>query len=224
MKRIVTLLALTIFCCVGALQAAAETKKPTSLEERVSYGIGMNIGKDFQNKGFTVKPELLAQGIKDVLAGQETLMTVEEVQQTIAELQKVLKEKISTKNVAEGKTFLEANKKKDGVKVTASGLQYKVLKAGEGKKPGPESNVKVNYKGTLVDGTVFDSSYKRGKPASFQVGRVIKGWVEGLQLMNVGSKYQFVIPAELAYGERGAGPVIGPNSVLIFEVELLEIN
>lgn len=223
MKRIVTLLALVSFCCVGVLQAAAETKKPTSLEDRVSYGIGMNIGKDFKNKDFTVKPDLLAQGIKDQQTGK-TLLTDEEVQQTIVELQKLLQKKIGSKNITEGKAFLEANKKKEGVKVTESGLQYRVITAGEGATPTAESNVKVNYKGTLIDGTVFDSSYKRGQPASFQVGRVIKGWIEGLQLMKVGSKYEFVIPPELAYGERGAGPVIGPNSVLIFEVELLEIN
>ncbi|ORJ62384.1 FKBP-type peptidyl-prolyl cis-trans isomerase [Geothermobacter hydrogeniphilus] len=224
MKRIVTLLALAGFCCVGVLQAAAETKKPTSLEDRVSYGIGMNIGKDFKNKDFAVNPELLAQGLKDVLAGDKTLMTPEEVQRTIMELQSVLQKKIGDKNLAEGKAFLEANKKKEGVKVTASGLQYKVLKEGSGATPTAESNVKVNYKGTLIDGTEFDSSYKRGQPATFQVGRVIKGWVEGLQLMKVGSKYQFVIPPELAYGDRGAGPQIGPNSVLVFEVELLEVN
>jgi len=224
MKRIVMLLALAGFCCVGALQATAETKKPTSLEERVSYGIGMNIGKDFKSKGFSINPELLAQGLKDVLDGKEPLLSDEEVQQTILELQTTLQKTIGDKNKVEGQAFLEANKKKDGVKVTASGLQYKVLKEGEGAKPGPESNVKVNYKGTLIDGTEFDSSYKRGQPATFQVGRVIKGWVEGLQLMKAGSKYEFYIPSELAYGDRGAGPVIGPNSVLVFEVELLEVN
>jgi FKBP-type peptidyl-prolyl cis-trans isomerase FklB len=224
MKRLIILLTPVLLLAVFALPAVAETKKPSTLEERVSYGIGMNIGRDFKGKDFAVDPDLLAKGIKDVVADGATLMTEEEVQQTIMELQQVLQTKVSDKNKADGEAFLAANKAKDGVKVTASGLQYRVIKEGEGTAPGAESQVKVNYKGTLVDGTEFDSSYKRGEPATFQVGRVIPGWVEGLQLMKPGSTYEFVIPSGLAYGERGAGPVIGPDAVLVFEVELLEVT
>jgi FKBP-type peptidyl-prolyl cis-trans isomerase FklB len=130
----------------------------------------------------------------------------------------------ATKNAAEGEKFLAENKKKDGVKTTASGLQYKVLKEGSGPSPKETDTVVVNYKGTLIDGTEFDSSFKRNEPASFQVNRVVKGWIEALQLMKAGSKYQLFIPAALAYGERGAGQLIGPNATLIFEVELLSIK
>jgi len=205
--------------------------KPESLEQRISYGIGMNIGRDFKNQDIQVDPELLARGVKDVLAGGETLMSEEEVQQTIAELQKVMQEKQEAKNKVIGEAnqkagaeFLAANAKKEGVKTTASGLQYKVIEAGNGKTPAATDKVQVNYRGSLVDGTEFDSSYKRGKPAEFPVNGVIKGWTEALQLMKEGAKYQIFIPAELAYGERGAGPVIGPNSTLIFDVELIAVN
>ncbi|TYO97113.1 FKBP-type peptidyl-prolyl cis-trans isomerase FklB [Geothermobacter ehrlichii] len=222
--RMTTLAASLLLALAMALPVAAADKKPTTLEERVSYGIGMNIGRDFKGKGFEVNPDLLARGIKDVLAGGELLMTEDEVRQTIMELQQVLQEKAAAKNRAEGEAFLAANRKKDGVKVTASGLQYRVIREGDGATPGPDSTVTVNYRGALVDGTEFDSSYKRGKPATFQLNRVIRGWTEGLQLMKAGGKYEFVLPADLAYGEQGAGQVIGPNSVLIFEVELLEVN
>ncbi len=222
--RMTTLAASLLLVLAMILPAAAADEKPTTLEERVSYGIGMNIGRDFKGKGFEVKPDLLARGVRDVLAGGELLMTEDEVRQTIMELQQVLQKKVAARNKTEGEAFLAANRKKDGVKVTASGLQYRVIREGAGATPGPESTVTVNYRGTLVDGTEFDSSYKRGKPATFQLNRVIKGWTEGLQLMKTGGKYEFVLPPELAYGEQGAGQVIGPNSVLIFEVELLEVN
>jgi FKBP-type peptidyl-prolyl cis-trans isomerase FklB len=205
--------------------------KPETLEQRISYGIGMNIGRDFKNQEIQVDPELLARGVKDSLAGGETLMSDEEVQQTIAELQKLMQEKQAAKNkvigeanLKAGSEFLAANAKKEGVKTTASGLQYKVIEAGKGKTPGATDKVRVNYRGSLVDGTEFDSSYKRGKPAEFPVNGVIKGWTEALQLMKEGAKYQLFIPAELAYGERGAGPVIGPNATLIFDVELIAVN
>ncbi|RME40740.1 MAG: FKBP-type peptidyl-prolyl cis-trans isomerase [Deltaproteobacteria bacterium] len=222
--RIVTFATTLALILALALPVAAADKKPTTLEERVSYGIGLNIGRDFKNKGFEVKPDLLAQGIKDVLAGGDLLMSDDEVRQTIMELQQVLQQKVSAKNKAEGDAFLAANAKKEGVKVTKSGLQYRVIKEGTGATPKADSTVKVNYRGTLIDGTEFDSSYKRGQPATFQLNKVIPGWTEGLQLMKAGGKYEFVLPPELAYGERGAGQVIGPNSVLVFEVELLEVQ
>lgn len=222
--RFFTVIASFALIAALVLPAAAADKKPATLEERVSYGIGLNIGRDFKDKGFEVKPDLLAQGIRDVLAGGELLMTDDEVRQTIMELQQVLQEKLAARNKAEGDAFLAANAKKDGVKVTDSGLQYRVIKEGTGATPKADSTVKVNYRGTLVDGTEFDSSYKRGQPATFQLNKVIPGWTEGLQLMKAGGKYEFVLPPDLAYGERGAGQVIGPNSVLVFEVELLEVQ
>jgi FKBP-type peptidyl-prolyl cis-trans isomerase FklB len=174
---------------------------------------------------------VLFGGLKDALAGKEAALTKEEREKTLQAFQKEMMEKqitaskeAATKNAAEGEKFLTENKKKDGVKTTASGLQYKVLKEGSGPSPKETDTVVVNYKGTLIDGTEFDSSFKRNEPASFQVNRVVKGWIEALQLMKAGSKYQLFIPSALAYGERGAGQLIGPNATLIFEVELLSIK
>jgi len=222
-------LTLILLLTMSSLGIAAD--KPVSLEERVSYGIGMNIARDFKKQEFKVDPDLLAQGIKDTQAGGETLMTDEEVQATIAELQKILQVKQAEKakvlgeaNKKAGDEFLATNAKKDGVKTTASGLQYKVIEKGAGKVPAATDKVQVHYLGTLIDGTEFVSSYKRGQPATFPVNGVIKGWTEALQLMKEGAKYQLYIPADLAYGERGAGPAIGPNSTLIFDVELLKVN
>ena len=225
----VSVLTLALLVALPTLGTAAD--KPESLEERVSYGIGMNIARDFEKQEIKVNPELLAQGIKDVQAGGATLMNDDEVKATIAELQEMLKAKqaammkdLGEANKKAGAEFLAANAKKEGVKTTASGLQYKVIDEGAGKIPAATDKVKVHYRGTLVDGEEFDSSYKRGEPAVFPVNGVIKGWTEALQLMKEGSKFQLFIPAELAYGERGAGPVIGPNSTLIFEVELVAVN
>lgn len=225
----VSVLTLTLLVALPTLGTAAD--KPESLEERVSYGIGMNIARDFEKQEIKVNPELLAQGIKDVQAGGTTLMNDDEVKATIAELQEMLKAKqaammkdLGEANKMAGAEFLAANAKKEGVKTTASGLQYKVIEAGTGKSPAETDKVKVHYTGTLVDGKEFDSSIKRGQPATFPVNGVIKGWTEALQLMKEGAKYQLYIPAELAYGERGAGPVIGPNSTLIFDVELIAVN
>jgi FKBP-type peptidyl-prolyl cis-trans isomerase len=164
------------------------------------------------------------------LKGAKPLMNDEQVKATMAAFQKEMmakqaaaKKEMGAKNEAAGKKFLDENKKKEGWKTTASGLQYKVLKEGSGTAPKETDTVKVNYRGTTIDGTEFDSSYKRGQPATFPVNRVIKGWTEGLQLMKPGSKYQLAIPSNLAYGERGAGSDIGPNSTLLFDVELLEV-
>lgn len=229
MLKTLSAAALALLLAVSPVLAADQ--KPTSLEDRVSYGIGMNIGHDFMKQDLHVNPDLVAQGIADVMAGKETLMTNEEVQSTIAELQKKLKDKRDAemkvqgeKNKTEGAKFLAENAKKEGVKTTASGLQYKVIKEGTGPTPTAKDKVEVNYRGKLVDGTEFDSSYKRGQPATFPVSGVIKGWTEALQLMKEGSKYEVVIPSDLAYGERGAPPVIGPNATLIFDVELLKVN
>src|SRR5207245_6156428 len=175
--------------------------------------------------------DALADGVKDGLSGVQPLLTEDEVRQVMTTFSKEMTEKTAMankeaaeKNTAEGEKFLRENKNKPGVKTTASGLQYKALKEGSGAPPKATDTVVVNYRGTLVDGTEFDSSYKRGEPAPFPVNRVIKGWTEALQLMKPGSKYQLFIPASLAYGERGAGRDIGPNATLIFDVELLSIK
>ena len=198
---------------------------------KVSYSIGMSLGTDFKAQGIDIDPEVMMQAIKDVSAGGNTLMTEEEVRKTITDFQKDLAAKQEAKakeggvkNLKDGAAFLAENGKKEGVVTLPSGLQYKIEKKGTGKKPGAKDSVTVHYKGTLIDGTEFDSSYKRGEPVSFPVGGVIPGWTEALQLMEEGSKWQLFIPANLAYGERGAGAQIGPNSTLIFEVELLKVQ
>lgn len=198
---------------------------------KVSYGIGMSLGTDFKAQGIEIDPDVMAQAIKDVTTGGKTLMTEEEVRKVITDFQKevVAKQEAKAKeggnkNLKDGETFLAENSKKEGIVTLPSGLQYKVEKKGAGKKPGPSDSVTVHYKGTLIDGTEFDSSYKRGEPVSFPVGGVIPGWTEALQLMEEGSKWQLFIPAKLAYGERGAGAQIGPNSTLVFDVELLKVK
>ncbi len=203
--------------------AIAEEKKPTTLEERFSYGLGLRMGTDFKERGYAVEPELLMQGLQDALDGKEPLMTMDEAQAAMMELQQISQKKAADQKKVEGDTFLAENAKKEGVKTTASGLQYKELQAGTGATPTADDKVKVHYKGSLLNGQEFDSSYKRGEPATFGVGQVIKGWTEGLQLMKEGSKYELYIPADLAYGDQGAGRAIGPGETLIFEVELLEI-
>jgi FKBP-type peptidyl-prolyl cis-trans isomerase FklB len=202
-----------------------------SQKEKVSYALGMDLGNQFRKQATDVDPALLYQGLKDALAGGKTLLTEEEARAAIAVLQNELAKKqaeaakiLAEKNKKEGEAFLAANKGKEGVVVLPSGLQYKILKQGEGPKPAADDTVVCHYRGTLVDGTEFDSSYKRNQPVPFVVKGVIKGWTEALQLMTVGSRWQLWIPAELAYGERARGNIIGPNSTLIFEVELISIQ
>jgi FKBP-type peptidyl-prolyl cis-trans isomerase FklB len=204
---------------------------PKTTIEKVSYGIGLNIGKNFKKDGIDVDLGLLMKGLKDALAGSKPLLTEAEIREAMTAIQKELQAKQASrgkeageKNTKEGETFLAENKKKEGVKTTKSGLQYKVIKAGTGKTPKATDTVVTHYRGTLIDGTVFDSSYDRNEPATFPVGKVIKGWTEALQLMTVGSKWQLFIPSALAYGEDGAGDDIGPNAVLIFEIELVAIK
>ncbi|MBN4054806.1 FKBP-type peptidyl-prolyl cis-trans isomerase, partial [Nitrospira defluvii] len=176
-------------------------------------------------------PEALAAGIADMLSGREPRLTVEEVQSVMKAFQEEMRAKaevgqqaVAEKNKKEGEAFLKANKKKEGVIILTSGLQYKIIKEGNGKIPQKTDTVKTNYRGSLIDGTEFDSSYKRGEPTSFPVSAVISGWTEALQLMNVGSKWEHYVPSNLAYGPRGAGQMIGPNATLIFEIELLGIE
>jgi FKBP-type peptidyl-prolyl cis-trans isomerase FklB len=196
-------------------------------KEKVSYIIGMDIGRNLKKQSIDVDPNIIAKGMKDALSGEKPLLTGQEIQETMLAFQKemiVKQAEIGKKNKAEGEAFLAENKKKEGVKTLPSGLQYKVIKAGTGKIPKLTDTVTAHYRGTLINGTEFDSSYKRGQPANFQVSGVIRGWTEALQLMQEGSRWQLFIPSNLAYGEKGAGNVIGPNEMLIFEIELISIQ
>jgi FKBP-type peptidyl-prolyl cis-trans isomerase FklB len=198
---------------------------------KLSYALGMNLGVNFHKQAEAIDPQSLLQGLQDGLAGGKTLLTEEEMGVALRQLQSEIRAKQEEKrrlvpeaNRKAGEAFLSENKSKPGVVTLPSGLQYKILTAGTGPKPGLEDTVVCNYRGTLIDGTEFDSSARHGGPATFPVKGVIKGWTEALQLMPVGSKWQLVIPPDLAYGERGAGDAIGPNATLIFEVELVSIR
>jgi FKBP-type peptidyl-prolyl cis-trans isomerase FklB len=196
------------------------------LKDKASYAIGIDIGMNFKKQNMDLNPDALAAGAKDALSGKPQV-SPNEVREIMTQWQKDFSEKqkvMATKNQADGEKYLTENKKKEGVKTTASGLQYKVIKEGTGPQPKATDTVTVNYRGTLIEGTEFDSSYKRGEPATFPLNGVIKGWTEGVQLMKKGSKYQFVIPPNLGYGDRAVGPEIPPNSTLVFEVELLDIK
>ncbi len=221
--------ALFALLVMGCNQSGVKNVELKTFTDSVSYSIGTDIGKNFKQQDIEINIDALAKGLADAFADGDLELTDVQSAQILNKFQQVMREKMQAKNDAEatenakkGEEFLAENKKKDGVKVTASGLQYKVIKQGNGPKPKLTDKVKVNYRGTLIDGTEFDSSYKRGEPAQFPLNGVIKGWTEGLQLMPVGSKYEFYIPAELAYGARGP-QTIGPNQTLIFEVELLDI-
>lgn len=216
------LLAVTL---AGVLSQAAYADAP-ALEtdaDKVSYGLGMMIGERVLNQYGDIDYDLLLQGIKAQQTG-ETLLTIEEAQVVLQAQQTQASEAKAAEAGEVGKTYLAENAAREGVTVTDSGLQYETLQEGDGAKPTLEDTVTVHYVGTLLDGSEFDSSIARGEPASFPLKGVIPGWTEGLQLMSVGSKYRLVIPADLAYGERGAGQSIGPGETLVFEVELLEIK
>jgi FKBP-type peptidyl-prolyl cis-trans isomerase len=218
-------------------QSSAAKKTPTPLTlstqtQKASYAIGMNIGKNLKRDSVEVDPAILLRGLKDAIAGNKLLLSDDEAKAALTQLQAEVRGKEEAKakaaaveNKKLGDAFLAANKTKEGVVTLPSGLQYKIIKEGTGPKPSADDTVVCNYRGTLVDNTEFDSSYKRGEPIKIPVGQVIKGWTEAIQLMPVGSKWQLFIPSDLAYGERGApGSPIGPNSALIFDVELLSIE
>jgi FKBP-type peptidyl-prolyl cis-trans isomerase FklB len=233
MKRqlLAILTTFTIVLLAIGCTAADKTPKLETLMDKVSYSIGLNIGKDFKSQNIEVTPELLARGIKDAISDTKPLLTDEEIQEAIASFQQErmaeaeeMAKAAGEKNRQEGESFLLENAKKEGVVTLPSGLQYKVIEEGTGKSPEPGDQVTVHYRGTLVDGTEFDSSYERGEPVTFPVGGVIPGWTEALQLMKEGAKWQLFIPPSLAYGEKGAGQVIGPNSTLIFDVELISVQ
>ena len=213
-------------------QVSAEEKPVLKdQKDKVSYSIGMDIGNNLKKQAIDVNPDALVYGIKDALSGGKALITEQEVKDTLMAFQKEMASKqserlkeLGEKNKKEGEAFLAENKKKEGVITLPSGLQYKVIKEGTGETPKLTDTVTTNYRGTLIDGTEFDSSYRREQPATFPVKGVIAGWTEALQLMKVGSKWQLFTPSNLAYGERGAGRDIGPNAALIFDVELLSIK
>jgi len=192
-------------------------------QEKNGYSVGYDIGRSLHRQLADVDAESMARGLKDAMNGVAPALPDQEIQQRFATVRQESAKKIVEKNKKDGEAFLAKNKSEKGVKTTASGLQYKVITAGKGKQPTAEDTVTVNYRGTLIDGTEFDSSYKRNQPATFPVKGVIAGWTEALPLMKEGSKWMLYIPANLAYGERGAGNMIGPNSTLVFEVELLSI-
>ncbi len=227
-----------ILACVAMLAACGqqeETKAPAqSLESddaKLAYAIGMDIGQSLKTLGSDLDRTALVAAINDRLDGAESKLSQEDagkIKQAFfikqAEEKAAEQKALGEKNKTDGEAFLAEHAKKEGVSVTESGLQYAVIKAADGAKPAATDKVTVHYKGTLIDGTEFDSSVARGEPISFPLNGVIKGWQEGVQLMSVGSKYKLVLPSDLAYGDRGAGPKIGPNSVLVFEVELLAIG
>ncbi len=200
-------------------------------QQELSYAIGMSIGGNLLQQKIDLDLDKLSAGIAAAYTGKEALLSQEEMVKVLTDYQKEMQAKqiaeaaaAAEKNKAAGQAYLADNAKKDGVKTTDSGLQYEVLTKGDGVTPGAQDQVTVNYRGTLIDGTEFDSSYKRGQPATFGVSGVISGWTEALQLMKEGDKFRLVIPAELAYGDRCAPPVIEPGSTLVFEVELVKVN
>jgi FKBP-type peptidyl-prolyl cis-trans isomerase len=212
----------------------AKTQAPLTLKtqkDKASYAIGMNIGAGLRKQSVDIDPAIVARGLRDSFSNGKTLLTEDEAHAALTQLQSEVRmkqqemaQRLGQANKKEGTAFLEANKTKDGIVTLPSGLQYKVLQEGTGPKPAATDTVECNYRGTLLDNTEFDSSYKGGQPAKFPVNGVIKGWTEALQLMPVGSKWQLFVPADLAYGERGKGGQIGPNATLVFEVELLSIQ
>ena len=215
-----------------AFTLSAADSKPVlkDQKDKVSYGYGMQIGSNLKRQGIEINPDLLAAGLKASLAGEKTLITEDEARQAMNDFQKDMQAKRMEKQKVEGEEnkkkgdeFLAQNKKKEGIKTTESGLQYQVVTTGTGPKPKAEDTVSTHYRGTLIDGTEFDSSYKRGEPAKFPVNGVIKGWTEALQLMPVGSKWKLFIPGDLAYGPSGR-PGIPPNATILFDIELIGIE
>jgi FKBP-type peptidyl-prolyl cis-trans isomerase FklB len=246
MKKLLSLFTLTLLIVMTAVsqpasKSAAKKTPPASKksaapamksqQEKMSYVIGFDIGKnmlaDFKQREFELNNEILLKGLTDALNEKESALSQEETQAVTQVFQQQMMEKQNAESAVArkaGEDFLALNALKEGVTVTASGLQYKILVEGAGKSPAPTNTVVVHYRGKLIDGTVFDESYTRGEPATFQLNQVIKGWTEGLQLLKEGGKAELYIPAELGYGDRGAGQVIPPGAALIFEVELIKVQ
>jgi FKBP-type peptidyl-prolyl cis-trans isomerase FklB len=218
------------FLAVAVLATASALAAPPQLstqQQKFSYAVGFQIAQGLKRDGIEIDHKAFSQAVEDVMRGRKPQLTAAEMQ---AAVQRFREDKareqaqVAEKNAKAGEAFMAANKKKKGVVTLPSGLQYKVIKAGTGARPKPTDTVVVNYRGALINGQVFDSSYKRGEPATFQVNQVIKGWQEALPLMKEGAKWQVVIPPDLAYGPRGAGSVIGPNETLVFDIELVSIK
>ena len=216
---------------VAAQASASETLQLKTQKDKVSYAIGIDIAKKLKQMGVDIDADIVVRGLKDGFAGEKLLMTEDDLRATMGALSEELRQKqvaamkaLAEENKKKGDSFLAENKKKEGVVTLPSGLQYKIIKAGFGKKPTENDTVECTYRGTLINGKEFDSSFRTGKPATFKVSGVIAGWTEALKLMPVGSKWQLAIPPELAYGRRGAGRDIGPNSTLVFEIELIAIK
>jgi len=228
--RIRTIAITSSIALFAAAGYAADTPDLKDQKQKLSYALGTQVEAGLKKQGVDIDPKAFAAGMADAIAGKLAL-TDAEIKQVLdaertqlVEKQQARQQVEAAANAKAGEAFLAANAKKDGVKTTASGLQYKIIKSGTGKTPGPKDTVKVNYEGKLIDGTVFDSSIARGQPVTFEVDGVIAGWTEALQLMKEGDKWQLVIPAKLAYGAAGAGDRIGPNQTLVFDVELLDIE
>lgn len=220
-----------VIVLIAAHVSAQEAGVPKDQKEKLSYSLGLEFGSNLKRQGIDVNPDMVLQGVKDSLVTGKSLLTESEIRETITVFQKEFQAKqaerlktLGEKNKKEGEAFLAENKKKEGIVTLPSGLQYKVVQAGTGKAPKASDTVTVHYRGTLIDGTEFDSSHRRGQPATFPVNGVIAGWTEALQLMTEGAKWQLFIPSNLAYGERGAGNVIGPHAVLVFDVELISVK
>ncbi|MBI3876099.1 MAG: FKBP-type peptidyl-prolyl cis-trans isomerase [Verrucomicrobia bacterium] len=239
MRSILFTLSTAIFVLATSCLSAADAVQLKDKTDKISYSLGVSEGRNAKRQPFAINTDVFLAGVRDGLAGGKMLMTDDEMKATIRALSEELQSRrqadapkqaaaepaLAEKNKREGEAFLEANKKKEGVKTTASGLQYKVIKEGAGRTSKPADRVTTHYRGTLIDGTEFDSSYKRGEPATFFVIGVIKGWAEALQLMKEGAQWQLFIPSELAYGARGTpGGPIGPNATLIFDIELIKIE
>ncbi|TAJ93767.1 MAG: FKBP-type peptidyl-prolyl cis-trans isomerase [Gammaproteobacteria bacterium] len=226
MKRILSGIAVSLLTLPAVM-----AKQPETEQEKFSYTIGVeiaqNIAESLQSQNISVDVEAFTEAFKDILAGQGLKLSVEEMQkiaENFQQQQAARQTAAGEQNLAEGQKFLDENRKKDGVVQTESGLQYKVITKGVGQKPAPGANVKVHYRGTLINGKEFDSSYGRGEPVSLSLQSVIPGWQEVVPLMTVGSKWEIYLPAKLGYGDRSMGPDIAPNSTLIFEIELIDIN
>lgn len=228
--KLASLVLVAILLVAGHVWAADDVALKTQ-KDKLSYSFGANFGKNLKQQSIDIDPDIMMKGLKDGLSGNKTILTDQEMRDVMTAFQKEMVAKqaeqrkaLGEKNKKEGDAFLAENKQKEGVKTLPSGLQYRVLKAGTGKSPKITDSVVAQYRGTLIDGTEFDSSYQRKEPPTFRVNGVIKGWTEALQLMKEGDKWQLFVPSDLAYGERGAGPLIGPNSTLIFEVELISVR
>ena len=229
MKKVITL-----FICLILIGCQNDDQEITELDtqiDKVSYCIGLDLGENFTKQGLDVEIDAMAQGIRDVQGGSERLLTDEERMNVMNAFQKDMRDKFESErkdksltNRKAGEVFLATNKDKEGVITLPSGLQYKVITAGTGKTPGRDDTVMTHYRGTLIDDKQFDSSYDRGEPATFPVSGVIAGWTEALMLMKEGAKWQLFIPSNLAYGDRGMGPDIGPDATLIFDIELIEVK